>query len=213
MNYSGVYKIENKITGDYYIGSSIDIAKRWYAHKWELRNNKHNNPHLQNSWNKYKKKNFQFIILVITEPEEAMILEDKILQKWDCSYNIAPRVQNYEVSEETRQKLSEAAMGNQNTLGHRHTEETKLKMSESHKGMSFARSEERNRKISEAMKGRTFTKEAKKKLSNALKGRTFSEESKRKMSESHKGKKFSEEHKRKIGESVKRRYQARQNNQ
>jgi len=36
----GVYKITNTVTGDTYIGSSIDIHKRWRAHKspstWKL---------------------------------------------------------------------------------------------------------------------------------------------------------------------------------
>ena len=33
MNISGVYKITNKITGDFYIGSSKNIKRRWTRHK------------------------------------------------------------------------------------------------------------------------------------------------------------------------------------
>lgn len=34
---SGVYKITNKITGDFYIGSSKNIKRRWYSHKCPYR--------------------------------------------------------------------------------------------------------------------------------------------------------------------------------
>ena len=37
---SGVYKITNKINEHSYIGSSIDIYKRWITHKWYLNRNK-----------------------------------------------------------------------------------------------------------------------------------------------------------------------------
>lgn len=30
---SGVYKIENTLTGDFYIGSSTDVKRRWSYHK------------------------------------------------------------------------------------------------------------------------------------------------------------------------------------
>ena len=40
---SGVYKITNTVTGEFYIGSSKNVEKRWVAHKspsvWELRPN------------------------------------------------------------------------------------------------------------------------------------------------------------------------------
>ena len=30
---SGIYKITNTITGEFYIGSSKNIRQRWYTHK------------------------------------------------------------------------------------------------------------------------------------------------------------------------------------
>ena len=33
MKISGVYRITNTITGDFYIGSSKDVRRRWAAHK------------------------------------------------------------------------------------------------------------------------------------------------------------------------------------
>ena len=59
---SGVYKITNKITNDFYIGSSKDIYKRWNRHKNELNKKKHINIILQRAWNKYGSDNFLFEI-------------------------------------------------------------------------------------------------------------------------------------------------------
>ena len=52
-------------------------------------------------------------------------------------------------------------------LGNRHTENTKRKMSESHRGHEV--SEETRKKISEKMKGRTFTEETKRLISEGIK--------------------------------------------
>ena len=89
-----------------------------------------------------------------------------------------------------------------------HTEETKKKISEAHKGKTL--SDETKKKISEANKGKTFSDEHKKKLSEANKGKTHSDETKKKISEAHKGqipwnkgKTLSEEHKKKMSEARK----------
>ena len=52
---SGIYCIENLITGKVYIGQADHIKRRWQNHKRTLKNNKHKNIHLQNSWNKHGK--------------------------------------------------------------------------------------------------------------------------------------------------------------
>lgn len=97
-------------------------------------------------------------------------------------------------SEETKQKISENHKG---MLGKHHTKETKIKMSKSQKGRVI--SEEHRRKISETLKGQIISEETRRKQSLAQKGKKLSEEHKIKISESHKGKKLSDETKRKIG--------------
>lgn len=99
------------------------------------------------------------------------------------------------VSEETRQKMSEALKGRT------FSEETKQKMSEAQKGdkhhmFGKTRSEESKQKTSEAMKGRTHRKESKQKISEAMKGeknpnfgKTFSEEVKDNMAKGAKHRK------------------------
>ena len=85
-------------------------------------------------------------------------------------------------SAETRLKLSEASKGCKGRKGHKHSEESRKKLSEASKGQIF--SAETRKKISEASKGRIFSAETRKKLSEALKGRICSEKHKLKMSES-----------------------------
>lgn len=68
-------------------------------------------------------------------------------------------------TEETRRKTSEGR------LGKKHTKETKIKMSESHKGITREPfSENHKRKISKSMIGKHHTEETKCKISSALEG-------------------------------------------
>lgn len=55
-----IYKIENIITKQKYIGQTIDINRRKKKHFNTLDANKHDNPKLQASYNKYGKENFSF---------------------------------------------------------------------------------------------------------------------------------------------------------
>ena len=75
--------------------------------------------------------------------------------------------------------------------GHKHTVETRKKMSEALKGREF--SDEHRKRISEAKKGKP----------NGRKGYKHSAETLKKMSESQKGREFSDEHRKKIGEAKK----------
>ncbi len=59
----GIYKIENTINNKVYIGQSIDIKKRWAAHKRELTNGTHDNFLLQNEWDMYGESAFTFEVL------------------------------------------------------------------------------------------------------------------------------------------------------
>ena len=84
---------------------------------------------------------------------------------------------------------------------------TRKQNSESKRGMVYTA--ERNRKISESLKGKHLSEETRKRMSESKKGNTnykgkhLSEETKRKMSAAHKGKPKSEDHKRKISEAQK----------
>lgn len=60
---SGIYKIINLVNNKVYIGQSKNVYRRAIYHRFELNHNRHQNPHLQYSWNKYGKENFKFEVI------------------------------------------------------------------------------------------------------------------------------------------------------
>lgn len=93
---SGIYAIHNKITDGVYIGSAKNLRQRLRSHSKCLRHNKHQNPHLQNSFNKHGIKVFSFQILELCEAENLIKYE----QTWldirfgnNC-YNICPNARS-----------------------------------------------------------------------------------------------------------------------
>ena len=90
----GIYKITNTINNKIYIGSSIRIHKRLVEHVNKLKNNKHRNPHLQNTWNKYGNV-FIFEILLYCDEENLAIYEQRAIDEYQSfdvkfGYNIMP---------------------------------------------------------------------------------------------------------------------------
>jgi len=73
MPVSGIYSIRNKTNNKRYIGSSVNISKRWNTHKRYLRKQMHDNIHLQSSWNSYGEENFIFEIIEENISEEYLI--------------------------------------------------------------------------------------------------------------------------------------------
>lgn len=92
-------------------------------------------------------------------------------------------------SEETRKKLSESHKGQVPYMkGKHHTEETKAKMRASHQAHPNVISDWQKQRISEANKGREISDDIRQKISEANKGRKFTDEHKRKLSEAKIGK-------------------------
>lgn len=91
MKKCGIYKITNLVNGYFYIGSSVDINSRFGNHRYTLRNNNHNNPKLQNAWNKYGEQNFVFDIIKLCARDQLYTIEQKYLNKIKLSnrtYNL-----------------------------------------------------------------------------------------------------------------------------
>ena len=73
MKICGIYKITNTITGDFYIGSSKDIKRRWAEHKYPSRWNDNPNNQLYKDMQEYGIDKFEF--QVIEEVEEGSLKE------------------------------------------------------------------------------------------------------------------------------------------
>jgi hypothetical protein len=114
-------------------------------------------------------------------------------------------VSGLKMPDELRQKMRDAMTGEKNhRYGKKASDETRIKMSNSHKGKK--KSEEHIRKVMEANRGKKrppLTEEHKKKISEGCRGNFHTEESKRKMSELKKGHTVSVEARGKISESLK----------
>lgn len=151
---SGIYAITNKVNGHKYIGSAKNIAKRQIEHFNLLKNNKHYNRHLQSAYLRYGGENFEYLIIEQCECSKEILLkrEQYYIDTLNPEYNLSPSAQNClgvkhseqarknmtiaarnrgATSIETRIKMSEAHKGNQAALGYRHTEEAKKKVSKS----------------------------------------------------------------------------------
>ena len=154
MIQSGIYKITNLINGKFYIGSSYNYYNRKREHLSKLRRNTHTNSKLQNAFNKYKEYAFYFCLIEECEREKLIEREQYYIDTLKPEFNIC--------------LTAGTPVGGMK--GRHHTEESKIKNSNSHKGKP-----------------------------SPNKGKSPSEETRKKMSESGKLKKLSEEHKRKIG--------------
>lgn len=82
---SGVYKITNTITGNFYIGSSKNIKKRWTDHKSPSRWKEHPGMKLYQAFIKYGLNNFTFDI--IEETAELHNREQYYIEQLNPSYN------------------------------------------------------------------------------------------------------------------------------
>jgi group I intron endonuclease len=80
-----------------YIGSSVDVCRRWQEHERNLKNNKHINQYLQNAWNKYGEQNFKFeVIETILIKEKDYILERE--QFWLDEHKSYEREKGYNIN-------------------------------------------------------------------------------------------------------------------
>jgi len=217
----GIYKIYNMISGYFYIGSAVNLKRRWKEHKQYLNQNTHKNIHLQNAWNKYGPDAFTFLHIEYTTLEaltpiwsekhqcKVILPEQFWLDKyWGTGllYNIcsiASSTKGYKHSEETKKKISESHKGQISTFkGKHHSKESKKKLSDSHKGIFDGKNNPNY--------GKHASTETLKKMSESQKGHKCSEETRKKMSQlrrgripCNKGKIHSEETKLKISNSLK----------
>lgn len=170
-----IYQITNKINGKRYIGQ----------HKYTDESNpmgkyKGSGLNLHRAYEKYGIENFETEILYKRIRDKATInaMETWAIEKYKPEYNIAKGGSGgdiyHQLDEEGKNRMVGSGINNP-FYGHHHSEETKRKLSEAHKGKEGY------------WKGKHLSEESKEKNRIAHLGKKFSDETKSKMSESHKG--------------------------
>lgn len=199
----GIYKILNLENGKFYLGSSNNLKKRKREHFWALKEGKHDNPYLQNAFNKYGEEKFVFeVIEYVYKEENLRLIEQNYLDKYDaCNRDIGYNINKYAsgggligednpnygkpMSEEQKQKIRETMIGRKYSL------ERRRNMSKGRKGKCIGKnhpmygkpvSEARRKHQSKIMKGRYAGE------NNPFYGQKHSEETRNKMSKAKRGK-------------------------
>lgn len=179
---SGVYVISNTIDGRQYVGSTVTFKRRFRDHARFLRDGKHQNKYLQNAWNKYGEEAFVFsVIEYVADASKLIEREQAWMGELKPKYNLCKYAGN--------------------TLGRKHSAETKRRLSEAGK----SRSCETRAKMSVAAKARVgHGPDAVAAMTRANTGKRprlgipHTEETRLKMSLASKGKPKSPEHRAKL---------------
>lgn len=178
---TGIYKIINNVDGKYYVGRSLNVNGRVQFHFKLLSKNKHFNYKLQEAYNQCGRDNFRWEIVEecdssnISEREQEFLNECKLDP--NKSYNLSYLSDSIGAdSEEIRRRISKA------NKGRKFTEEHKLKISLALKGIKRKPiSNETRLKMSKSHKGKLVGE------LNPMFGKRFSDEQKQKWSENRKG--------------------------
>lgn len=107
----GIYMIKNLSNNKVYVGQSVNINKRWNDHKSKLANNKHENLHLQGSYNKYGEDCFEFSIICECAEKDLNEKEKFYINKYrsympEYGYNLTKGGDSeYEFSEDIIEKM------------------------------------------------------------------------------------------------------------
>lgn len=146
---TGVYCIKNIITGDLYIGSSVNcLYTRWKNHYTLLNTNKHHNRHLQNAVNKYGICLFIFGVLEYCDIDLCISREQQYIDSLRPKYNIALIAGNTKGVKKTQEAVNKTIAFH---TGRKRSEDSKQRMREARKGITL--SEEHKKNIGLASKG------------------------------------------------------------
>lgn len=146
---SGIYIIKNLTSLKLYVGSALNLYKRWSNHKSDLNKNKHPNFHLQRAWLKYGEIAFVFEVLEYCEKEKLIEREQFYIDTLKPEYNLNPKAGSNlgrKWSNEVKEKMRQAKLKlpkeflislGRNTKGFKHSDKWKKAQSERSKGNKY----------------------------------------------------------------------------
>ena len=174
----GIYGILNTANGKWYVGQSCNLDIRRYNHLAKLRRGKHFNRHLQSAFTNYGEDIFEWHTLEEVSENMLDVREIAWIEYYQSNngkygYNCdSGGCVNRHYSEESKRRMSES---------HKNPSiEVRKRMSDAHVGKMSNRlgchiSEEQRRKLLEANRGRVQSLGEKLKKSQALKGKPWSD--------------------------------------
>lgn len=151
---SGIYFIRNIINNKIYVGSAVNLKRRFHEHWSRLKYNKHSSSYLQRAWNKYGKEAFRFEIIEICLKSQLIEKETNYIKLYNSTdenfgYNSCPT--------------------GVSALGRKHSEETKRKIGLAHKGKKLEQYQ--IEALRKANIGKIHSEERRKAHGNRVKGR------------------------------------------
>lgn len=146
---SGVYAIKSP-SGKLYVGSSVNLHKRWAEHRARLLRGVHHTPGLQHAYDKYGIESLVFEVLEYVTPHSLIETEQLYI---DAHIG----------------RLYNVCLIAGSRLGRKQNAQTRKKISDARKGRLC--SEETKRRMSAAQTGRQVSESARKRIGLASKGR------------------------------------------
>jgi group I intron endonuclease len=204
---TGVYRIQNVVDGRVYVGSGINVKRRFRDHYKALQNGQHANKHLQRAWDKYGGENFEFSVILLCGKDDLLSYEQYYIDSMracEAGYNICQKAGNTlgrKHSDDTREKIRLRAIGREYGPC---SEDRRRKISEAHKGKK--QSVEHNRRAVEGRRRNNSynqTEESKNKISRTLTGKQKPEGFGEKVSMAMRGVPKSPEHRKHLSEARK----------
>lgn len=192
---SGVYQIISTLSGKIYIGSAVRLEKRKNEHFNNLRKGIHENPRLQNHFNKYGESDLSFVVIEYCIRDICLAREQAYLDSCNPFFNIskcasAPMKGKHH-TEDTLKKIRETSkqlwLNPEYRRTHEeytHSKETLKKMHDAHFGEKQSEEEIANKRI--RVKKLWQDEEYRKSHVTGMRGKKQSEEHRRKNSESRK---------------------------
>jgi group I intron endonuclease len=167
---SGIYRIQSLSHPERcYIGSAVNIHRRWFEHLTSLKRNKHYSSKLQRHYNKYGRNDLQFSIIIGCEKTDLVTTEQFFIDSYKPFFNSNPTAGSplgRKLSDETKDKIR------QNKLGVPLTDYHKQRCREGQlTGNHPIRTKEWNENIAKGNRGKKRTLETRKLQSDLKKGK------------------------------------------